>query len=112
MELNGYLCVFLGGMAGPVVLELVKITAWHDLNKMKSKYRKPVYWISFLALLLVSGFVVVLNGIDHVELAKAVELGINAPAIVAGYATASASGKNNHANAMAGRETVADILSW
>lgn len=112
MELNGFWLVFLGGMLGPVVLEFIKIISWQDLEKMKSKYTKPVYWISFVALLLVSGFVAILNGIEHIQLAKAVELGINAPAIVAGFATGTSGRTNNQAGAIAGKETIAEILSW
>lgn len=89
MELNGYWQVFLGGMLGPVLVEFIKLAAWRDKARIAAKYCQWKYWIATGALLLVSGLVVVINGIDHVALQTAVQLGINAPAIVAGYANAS-----------------------
>ncbi len=89
MELNGVRLVFIGGMLGPVLVELVKLAAWQDKAKIAEKYSHLGYWIATGALLVVSGVVAVLNGTDHVSLIKAVQLGINAPAIVAGYASAS-----------------------
>ncbi len=89
MELNGFWQVFLGGMLGPVLVELIKLAAWRDKAKIAAKYRQRNYWIATGALLIVSGVVVVINGVDHVALREAVQLGINAPAIVAGYANVS-----------------------
>lgn len=89
MELNGFVQVFLGGMLGPLLVELIKLAAWRDKVKIKEKYKHWNYWIATTGLLLASAVIVVLNGTDHVSALKAVQLGVNAPAIVAGYANAS-----------------------
>lgn len=89
MELNGVYQVFLGGMLGTVLVELVKIAAWRDKEMFKEKHLNWTYVFAVSALLLLSGFVAVINGIHHVSLVNAVQLGISAPAIVSGYATAS-----------------------
>jgi hypothetical protein len=93
MELNGFWPVFGGGMLGPVLVELLKIASMRDTGKLTLNYKEPLYWIATVALLLVSGTVAVLNGIDHVSIQKAVQLGINAPALVAAYANASSARK-------------------
>ncbi|HHT9126075.1 MAG TPA: hypothetical protein ACFYD6_09690 [Candidatus Brocadiia bacterium] len=98
MELNGFLQVFLGGMLGPVLVEFVKLAAWRDGAKIAEKYCQWSYWIATVALLFVSGIVVVINGVDHVTLKKAVQLGINAPTIVAVYANASVARRQRKAN--------------
>ena len=89
MELNGVYEVFLGGMLGTVLVELVKVAAWRDKDIFKEKHFNWTYVFAVSALLLVSGFVAVINGIHHVSLVTAIQLGISAPAIVSGYATAS-----------------------
>ncbi len=89
MELDGVWEVFFGGTLGPVLVELIKLAAWRDKAKTAEKCCHWNCGIATCALLLVSGIVVIMNGIDHVPLQKAVQLGINAPAIVADYASAS-----------------------
>ena len=84
--LDGPIAVFIGGALGPILIELSKYAL---SSSETAKYKKSEFWLGFLALLLVSGVVAVVNGIDHVPLIRAVQLGINAPAIVAGLATAS-----------------------
>src|SRR5258706_3775242 len=88
MEVSGYE-VFLWGVAGPVLMELVKIAGWRDLRKVTIGYTNPIYIVSTVALLILGGVVAWLNGTDHVPVMRAVQLGIGAPAILAGYATAS-----------------------
>jgi hypothetical protein len=95
-EFNGICQVFFGGILGPVLLELVKLAAWREKTKICEKYRQWNYWIATIALLIVSGIVTVINGIEHVSLQRAIQLGINAPAIVAGYANASVA-RRSHA---------------
>lgn len=89
MQLSGFWQVFLGGMLGPFLMELVKITAWQSATEVAERYRKPLYWVGTAALFILGGAVAVLNGIEHVPILRAVELGIAAPAIISGYATAS-----------------------
>jgi len=120
MELNGVVQVFLGAMLGPVMLELVKLSAWRDKEKIADKYKRPLYWLLTGVLVVVSGFVAVLNGVEHVPLLRAVLLGIDAPAIIAGYASASTSRARVSAH-RAGfislpedqqEKTWVDLLSW
>jgi hypothetical protein len=89
MELNGPISVFIGGALGALLLELIKIAAWRDGTKLRYKYTSGTYIISTIALFIVAGIVAILNGVEHVSLLRAAQLGINAPAIVAGYASAS-----------------------
>ena len=105
MILNGILAVFLFGMVGPLLLELVKLIAWRDPAKVSDYYRRPSYWVATAAVFLVGGAVAVLNGIDHVPVMRAVQLGIAAPGIIAGYATASPSRQT-------GFMASAKLLSW
>ncbi len=100
MELNGFYPVFFAGMLGGVMVELLKVASWLNNpdqlgSKLLARYRLLVYWVALFALLLVSGVVTVSNGTDKVSLLRAVQLGMNAPAIVAAYATASVSGRKN-----------------
>jgi hypothetical protein len=125
MELNGFWPVLGGGMLGPVLVELIKLAAWQNKTKIAEKYSHPGYWIATFALLLVSGTVAVINGTDHVPLIKAVQLGVNAPAIVAGYASASTARRRRQQQSVAlvagaaaepqkksFAARTADLLSW
>lgn len=102
MELNGFWQVFFGGMLGPILLELVKIAGWKNAKKDLGIYREPLYWVSTAALLVLAGIVVALNGVSQVPVVHAIELGIGAPAIIAGYATASTSRQSPGAGFMGG----------
>jgi hypothetical protein len=92
-ELNGFAPVFFVGMVGVVLVELLKVASWKNTGKFTEKYSQPMYWIATAALLVVSGAVAALNGTEHVSALKAIQLGINAPAIVAGYASGSTSAR-------------------
>lgn len=46
MMLNGFWCVFFAGMLGPLFLELLKIAAWRDVTKIKTKYGDWRYWMA------------------------------------------------------------------
>lgn len=121
-DLNGFWPVFLGGMLGPLLLELVKLAAWRDVDKIRTKYSQPGYWIGTAALFVVAGFVVVINGVEHVTILHAVQLGINAPAIVAGYANASVARRKRKASfiSLASQnlppkgvmQQMAELLAW
>lgn len=97
-DMNGFWPVFFAGLLGPLLVELIKLAAWRDVEKMRTKYSQPLYWIGTAALFVVAGIVVVINGVEHVKILHAVQLGINAPAIVAGYANASVARKKLKAN--------------
>lgn len=106
MILNGF-WVFVGGMLGPLLMELVKIAAWRNLRKVSNYYRRPLYWVGTAALFVLGGAFAALNGTDHVPVLRALQLGIAAPAIIAGYATATP----RRAGAMPDKKLV-DLLSW
>jgi hypothetical protein len=125
MELNGFWQIFFGGMLGPVLLELVKLAAWQDKIKIKQRYGDFRYWIGTAAFFLLAGIVTVINGVEHVQVAKAVEFGIGAPALISGYVTASATRRQRRAAAaragfvgsLAGatppqKPSALDLLSW
>jgi hypothetical protein len=123
MELNGILPVFGGGALGVALVELLKIASWRDLDIVSDKYGEWRYWACTLALVVASGIVAVLNGVEHVPLIKAVQLGINAPALAGAWATASAGqpppvdgagaiANQNNAPAPTLRQQAADLLAW
>jgi hypothetical protein len=89
MSLDGIGWVFLGGMGGALLLELVKLVGWRDQDVISARYKSWKYWVGTLALFLVSGAVAVWKCGSHATLEHAVQLGIDAPAIVGGFATAS-----------------------
>ena len=113
IELNGVVQVFLGGSLGSVLLELIKIISWQDKKKLDEAYTRVIYWVATIGLFVLSGIVAVLNGIDHVKLLSAVQLGVNAPAIVAGYASAASKRKKHSgaANALASANRSKGLLS-
>lgn len=93
MSLDGIGWVFLGGMGGPLLLELVKLAGWRDRDLIAARYGSGKYWIGTLALFLLSGAVAVWKCGNHTTLEHAVQLGIDAPAIVGGLASASTTGR-------------------
>jgi hypothetical protein len=62
-----------------------------------------------MCLLIVSGFGAALNGTEQVTVIKAIQLGISAPAVISGFASASEARRkhrSNKAGFMAARETL------
>ena len=121
MQLHGFVQVFLGGMAGVLLMELLKLAAWRDKGVIIGKYCETQYWIGTAALLLISGFVAVMKCGDHASLGKAIQLGINAPAIIGGYATAATTRRRRREpahfapqpeGAPASRTSLTELLSW
>jgi hypothetical protein len=94
--LNGMWAVFMGGVLGWVPVELAKFGLGAITGTIEGKYFKMAFCAGAVALAIVSGVVATLNGIEHVELIKAVQYGINAPAIVSGLATAHKSTRSRN----------------
>jgi hypothetical protein len=86
--LDGFRTVFLGGALGWLLVELAKFGLAAYQGTIQGRYKTLPFWIGAVALIFVSGVVAVLNGVENVPLVKAVQYGINAPAIVSGLATA------------------------
>jgi hypothetical protein len=80
-------------MGGPLLLELVKLIGWQDSELISARWGSWKYWVGTAALFLLSGAIAVLKCGNQASLAHAVQLGINAPAIVGGFATASTTRK-------------------
>jgi hypothetical protein len=122
VELNGTTEVFFGAMVGQLLLELLKISSWQDTHVISTKYRQAPYWLATCAPFLVAGIVGVLNGIDHIPLIRAVQLGVTAPAVVGAWATSKQTRRTNKlqqpANFMPSRtvadigERITDLLAW
>ncbi len=74
-------------MLGPVLAELLKIASWKDKKRVQAKYKRPPYWICTAVLFIASGIVTVLQGTQHIPISRAVQLGLNAPLIVAAWAS-------------------------
>jgi hypothetical protein len=88
MNLNGFLQVFAGGMSGVVVVELLQFASWRNTGKLGQNYRSPEYWGMTAVLVIVSGFITVVYGTEQVPMMKAMQLGVGAPALFAGFASA------------------------
>ena len=97
IELNGAFQVFFGGVLGPVLVELVKLASSPYTGMTRTRYRRWSYWIPTVALLIVSGAVTVIQGVEHVTLLRAVQLGINAPLLVAAWANHTVAKQNQQA---------------
>jgi hypothetical protein len=125
IELNGVFQVFLGGILGPALVELAKVISWGKAKKIAARYKRITYWIATLAVLIVSGTVTVIHGIDHIPILRAVQLGISAPLLVSAWANAATTRKIEQDNGlerfsppMPGEsdksrlKQVSDLLSW
>jgi hypothetical protein len=86
MILNGPIAVFFGGALGWLLVELCKfgLAAAHSAA-IDPKYKSPTFWLGAIALICVSGIVAVLNGVQDVPLLRAVQFGISAPQLSAGW---------------------------
>lgn len=121
MELTGFWPLFFGGMLGPLLLELVKLTAWRDPAKIKEHYEETKYWIGTAALFVLAGLVVaIFSDGDHTSLRQAAQSGMNAPAIVWGYASVQAKRKAPFIGAIAGQkeppkgffQRMVELMAW
>jgi hypothetical protein len=91
MILNGPFQVFIGGALGWVLVQLAKfgLAAVNGSSPLDQKYFSLLFWAGAISLIIVSGVCAILNGVEGVPLIKAVQFGINAPAIISGLATES-----------------------
>lgn len=92
ISVEGVTEIFIAGLAGVFVIEVAKISSSmmgpYSHQRMK-RYRRMTYWIGFVILLFVSGFVTVLSiGTGPIELSIALQIGVNAPAIITAWGTA------------------------
>jgi hypothetical protein len=92
-EITGLVSVFFCGSAGVLVVEGAKIaTAYMASNARQQtrRYRTSLYWIGLCLLLLLAGFVTVVTiGAGPVKFITALQIAINAPALITAWATAS-----------------------
>ncbi|MCB1955053.1 MAG: hypothetical protein KDG55_05220 [Rhodocyclaceae bacterium] len=92
-EISGFISVFLGGASGVVVVEAAKFAAASMGQRASQKvdtYRRGTYWVGLLVLILVAGFVTVVSaGEGPIKLVNALQIGMNAPALITAWATAS-----------------------
>lgn len=111
IELNGIAQVFLGGMLGPVLTELLKLAKWRDKKQIEMRYLRASYWIATCALFLLSGLITVAHGVDRVPLMRAMQLGAAAPLLVGAWA----SGRNKSVRSIGdlkGRPSLWYLMSW
>ncbi len=109
IQLNGFWPVFAAGGAGFVLLEMIQVASWRKTGKWAHNYQSPGYWITAVCLFVVSGCGAAFNGTEQVTVIKAIQLGISAPALFAGFASASEARRKHNANKagfMAARETL------
>jgi hypothetical protein len=92
-EISGFISVFLCGASGVVAVEAAKFAAASMGQRAPQKvttYRRGTYWVGLVALVLVAGFITVVSlGEGPVKLVNALQIGINAPALITAWATAS-----------------------
>lgn len=92
-ELAGFTSVFIGGASGVVAVEAAKFAAatmGQRASQKLSTYRRGTYWAGLVVLVIVAGFVTVVSvGAGPVEFVNAVQIGVNAPALITAWATAS-----------------------
>jgi hypothetical protein len=85
----GFWNLLLEGMLGALILELIKIAAWQDSAKIAARFSDVTYWIGTGAVFILAGLVVAVMNVGHpISLLQAAQLGINAPAIASGWASA------------------------
>lgn len=109
LELNGFWPVFAAGGAGFVLLEMIQVASWRTTGKWMHNYRTPGYWASAFCLFVVSGCGAAFNGTEQVTVITAIQLGISAPALFSGFASAAEARRKattNKAGFMAARETL------
>ena len=85
MELNGWLEVFLGGMAGPIAVEIAKL-AQMEKARIPRLYTRAAYWVLSFPLVLLGGVVAIAHG-PEMSLLTAMQLGATAPLVVAALAS-------------------------
>jgi hypothetical protein len=112
MELNGVLQVFLGGMLGPVLAELLKLAKWGNGRAIMKRYARLAYWMATASLFILAGIVTTLHGVEHVPLLRAVHLGIAAPLIVGAWASTPPPEWQGAAPGVTGLPSLRDLLSW
>ncbi len=85
--------IFIIGGSGVVVVEAAKFAAaamGRNAYQRTRRYKHGTYWLGLLSLFLVAGFVTAVSvGSDTVKLLTALQIGINAPALITAWATAS-----------------------
>jgi len=93
IEISGIISVFFGGASGVVVVEAAKFAAASMGQRAKQKtkiYRNSTYWFGLFFLILIAGFVTAISvGEGPIKFITALQIGINAPALVTAWATAS-----------------------
>jgi hypothetical protein len=92
-EISGLVPIFLGGASGVVVIEAAKFASASMGQKAGQRitiYKRGTYWVGLIALVIIAGFVTTLSvGDGPISLINALQIGINAPALVTAWATAS-----------------------
>lgn len=86
MDFN--LTVFLIGTLGGVLGEALKWYQLRDSLNMPEYSKKPAYWIITAVIALAGGVLAWLYGIDTTKLLLALNIGISAPLILKGLASA------------------------
>jgi hypothetical protein len=87
MTLDSMLAVFLTGLAGGVVLEILHWYALRKASRWPAYAKSPIYWLVSLAMALVGGGLAVLYFGSHAEGIVALHVGLSAPLILQKLAT-------------------------
>jgi hypothetical protein len=112
IELNGTVHVFLGGMLGPLLVELARVANWRNKKRVTARYNRPAYWFATGSFFLIGGIVTVVQGIDHVPIVRAIQLGATAPLLVSGWASGKNAEFRSVSSALGGQLSLRDLLSW
>ncbi len=82
MILNGFWEVFLVGCSGGLAVEILKWYKIRGQGKFPVYSKKISYWIITLLMILLSGFLTILYGVENVIALLALNIGISAPLII------------------------------
>ncbi len=113
MTINGFLPVYLCGVFGAFMYELLK---WYRIREKEDlpKYIKSiVYWIITILFILAGGLLATMYGIVNVNALLAVNIGISAPLIIENlYRTIPESKSEYDATIVANKESVDDFEKY
>ncbi len=93
MIVNGIFQVFLCGVFGGVLNELLKLYRIRESKRLPYFIKSPVYWIITGAMIIVGGILTILYGHTNINAILAVNIGLSAPLILENLAKSSSISK-------------------
>jgi len=82
MNISGFLSVFLCGVFGGFLGELLKWYNFRTVKKLPRYLKSPFYWFITILIILSGGLLAILYGYDDINAILAVNIGLSCPLIV------------------------------